>query len=165
VHYCERQRSPNETVTAVGNPMTTGEKSLLLIEDNEDDVFLMRRALKKANIDLTLHVVMDGQEALDYLGSSGKFADRAQFPSPALVFLDLKLPYVHGFEVLEWIRQQDSLKNLPVVVLTSSPEERDRRQAHELGAKAYFVKPPSSELLQQAMGFMGNIAGSSEASA
>ncbi len=134
--------------------MTNESKTLLLIEDNEDDVFLMRRALKKAGIDQPLQVVMDGQEALDYLGAAGKFADRAQFPEPSLVFLDLKLPYVHGFEVLDWIRRQDSLKDLPVVVLTSSPEERDRRRAHELGAKAYYVKPPSGEVLIQAMRFI-----------
>jgi CheY-like chemotaxis protein len=71
--------------------------TLLLIEDNEDDVFLMRRALKKAEIQLPLQVVMDGQEALNYLSGDGPFADRAQHPVPSLIFLDLKLPYVHGF--------------------------------------------------------------------
>ncbi|MBC8095621.1 MAG: response regulator [Akkermansiaceae bacterium] len=129
-------------------------KTLLLVEDNEDDVFLMRRALKKAGINQPLQVVMDGQEALDYLGATGRFADQSQFPTPTLVFLDLKLPYVHGFEVLGWIRQQNSLKGLPVVILTSSPEERDRQRAHDLGAKAYFVKPPSGEVLLQAMQFI-----------
>jgi CheY-like chemotaxis protein len=129
-------------------------KTLLLIEDNEDDVFLMRRALRKANISLPLQVAMDGQEALDYLSGLGKFADRSSFPVPSLVFLDLKLPYVHGFEVLQWIRQQEPLKHLPVVILTSSPEERDRHQADQLGAKAYFVKPPNGDLLQKTMRFV-----------
>lgn len=134
--------------------MTEEPKTILLIEDNEDDVFLMRRALKKSGVDLPLQVVMDGQEALDYLGATGKFADGSQFPAPSLVFLDLKLPYVHGFEVLSWIRRQTLLKDLPVVILTSSPEERDRQRAHDLGAKAYFVKPPNPEMLQQAMQFL-----------
>ncbi|HYG22911.1 MAG TPA: response regulator [Verrucomicrobiae bacterium] len=131
--------------------MTDQTRTLLLVEDSEDDVFLMRRALRKANIQLPLHVVMDGQEALDYLGGVGKFKDRSQFPIPLLVFLDLKLPYVHGFEVLQWIRQHETLSTLPVVVLTSSPEERDRQQAHQLGAKAYYVKPPQGEALVQAV--------------
>jgi CheY-like chemotaxis protein len=129
--------------------------TLLLIEDNEDDVFLMRRALKKAEIQLPLQVVMDGQEALNYLSGDGPFADRAQHPVPSLIFLDLKLPYVHGFEVLEWMRKHETLHSLPVVVLTSSPEERDRQKADALGAKAYLVKPPNPEQLIQAMRFLG----------
>ncbi len=129
-------------------------RTLLLVEDNEDDVFLMRRALRKANITLPLQVAMDGQEALDYLSGSGRFADRSQFPLPALVFLDLKLPYVHGFEVLAAIRQNEALRELPVIVLTSSPEERDRQQAQLLGAKAYFVKPPTGDQLSRAMQFL-----------
>lgn len=134
--------------------MTDQNRTLLLVEDSEDDVFLMRRALRKMNIPLSLQVAMDGQEALDYLAGTGKFSDRGQYPLPALVFLDLKLPYVHGFEVLQWIRQHENLASLPVVVLTSSPEERDRRQAQQLGAKAYYVKPPQSDLLMQAMQFI-----------
>lgn len=129
-------------------------RTLLLIEDNEDDVFLMRRALRKSNINLPLQVVMDGQEALDYLAGANKFADRSLHPIPALVFLDLKLPYVHGFEVLQWIRSQEQLRDIPVVVLTSSPEDRDRQKAHALGARAYYVKPPSPEVLLQAMQFV-----------
>ena len=125
--------------------------TILLIEDNEDDVFLMRRALKKAAIELPLHVVTDGQQAIDYLDGRGQFGNRELHPVPSLIFLDLKLPCVHGFEVLAWIRQQDALRSLPVVILTSSPEERDRRKANELGAKAYLVKPPTSEMLRQAM--------------
>lgn len=131
--------------------MSGTSPTLLLIEDNEDDVFLMRRALKKAAIDLPLHVVTDGQQAIDYLDGKGQFGNREVHPVPSIIFLDLKLPCVHGFEVLEWIRQQDALSSLPVVILTSSPEERDRRKANELGAKAYLVKPPTGEMLLRAM--------------
>jgi CheY-like chemotaxis protein len=130
--------------------------TLLLIEDNEDDIFLMQRALKKAQIDLPLQIVMDGQEAFDYLKAEGRFSDRSQFPRPALIFLDLKLPYFHGFEILEFIQQNESLRNVPVVILTSSPEDRDRRRARELGAKGYYVKPPAMEALIDAMKLLKN---------
>lgn len=120
---------------------------ILLIEDDENDVFLMERALKKANLAPPMHIAINGQEALDYLGGQGKYADRATFPMPQCVFLDLKLPFVHGFDVLEWIRTQPSLKDVQVFVLSSSPEERDRQKARQLGAKAYLVKPPTPEIL------------------
>lgn len=124
---------------------------ILLIEDNEDDVFLMRRALRDAKVEIPVQVAGDGQEALDYLQGVGKFGDRGAHPVPSLVFLDLKLPYVHGFEVLGWIRGESAMKNLPVVVLTSSSEERDRQRAEELGAKGYLVKPPTADMIREAM--------------
>ena len=129
------------------NADASGRPVILLVEDNEDDVFLMRRALKGAKLDLPLQVANDGQEALDYLGGIGQFSDRALFPLPELVLLDLKLPYVHGFEVLSWIGRQPALHNVPVVVLTSSPEERDLQKARDLGAAGYLVKPPSSQMI------------------
>lgn len=119
----------------------------MLVEDDENDVFFMRRALHKANLEIPMHVVMDGQAAVDYLQGTAEYADRTQHPLPDLVLLDLKLPYLHGFEVLEWIRQQPLFRELPVIVLTSSPEERDRRQAAALGAQAYCVKPPTREMV------------------
>jgi CheY-like chemotaxis protein len=123
-------------------------RNVLLIEDNPDDVFLMRRAIKKAGVNWNLQVVTDGQQALEYFGSDGKFADRNQFPLPDLVFVDLKLPYVSGFEVLKSIRSQAQLNEMIVLVLTSSPEERDRQKAMELGAVAYFLKPPTEKVIQ-----------------
>ena len=121
--------------------------TILLVEDDENDVFFMRRALQKANLELPMQVVMDGESAIDYLEGKGHYGDRATHPLPAMVFLDLKLPYLHGFEVLGWIRKQPLLKGLPVIVLTSSPEDRDRQQAAELGARAYCVKPPTREMM------------------
>jgi len=120
---------------------------ILLVEDNEDDAFLMRRALKKTEMDCPLQIAEDGQQALDYLAGNGAYQDRAAHPLPSIVFLDLKLPRIHGFEVLEWIRAQPHFKNLEVVILTSSGEERDKRKALELTACAYLVKPPTSESL------------------
>jgi len=112
-------------------------RNVLLVEDNPDDVFLMRRALKKSGLAWSRQVVTDGQEALDFLRGAGRFANRAQFPLPSLIYLDLKLPYVDGFDVLTWMREQTEVKEMSVYVLTSSPEERDRRRAEELGYRKH----------------------------
>jgi CheY-like chemotaxis protein len=120
---------------------------LLLVEDNPDDQFLMQRALRKSGLTLPLNVARDGREALDYLRGADRFADRQTYPVPTLVFLDLKLPYIDGFEVLEWIREHPVLHDLTVVILTSSGEERDAQRAHQLGVSAYLVKPPRPEIL------------------
>lgn len=127
--------------------MTTTNRALLLVEDNEDDVFLMKRALKSARIVNPLLVVEDGQEALDYLGGAGKFADRNQYPLPAVVFLDLKLPFISGHDVLAWIRRQKQLEFMVVIVLTSSNEASDLSRCYALGANSYLVKPPTPEQL------------------
>ena len=127
--------------------MTTTNRALLLVEDNEDDVFLMKRALKSARIVNPLLVVEDGQEALDYLCGAGKFADRDQYPLPAVVFLDLKLPFISGHEVLAWIRRQKQLESTVVIVLTSSNEASDLSRCYALGANSYLVKPPTPEQL------------------
>ena len=127
--------------------MVTTTRSLLLVEDNEDDVFLMKRALQGAHVVNPLQVVEDGQEALDYLGGKGKFADREQFPLPAVVFLDLKLPFISGHDVLAWIRQQKAFETLVIIVLTSSNEASDLSRCYALGANSYLVKPPTPEQL------------------
>jgi CheY-like chemotaxis protein len=116
------------------------------------NVYLMRRAVKKAGVPWTLQVAMDGREALDFFAGSGKFSDRGQFPLPSLVFLDLKLPYVSGFDVLSSIQSNPALKEIPVVILTSSPETRDQERAMELGARAYLIKPPTEEVLRKIAG-------------
>jgi CheY-like chemotaxis protein len=131
---------------------TTG--AVLLVEDNPDDVFLMQRAFKKAGIVNPLLVVEDGQEAVDYLSGMGKFSDRTAFPLPALVFLDLKLPYIKGLDVLEWIRKQPGFASLVVVVLTSSSEPSDLSEAYRRGTNSYVVKPPTAgQLVDLAQAF------------
>ena len=88
-------------------------RTVLLVEDSEDDVFFMRLAWEKAGVSNPLQVVQDGQQALDYLAGAGKFVDRQEYPLPCLVLLDWKLPYLMGVEVLKWIRQQPPFKTLP----------------------------------------------------
>jgi CheY-like chemotaxis protein len=134
--------------------LTTPPPTILLVEDNDDDVFFMRRAVARSGIECSLQIARDGQQAIDYLEGRGQYADRDKYPLPTLVFLDLKLPYIHGFEVLTWIREQPHLKDLCILILTSSPEERDRQRAAQLNAKAFYVKPPTPEMIIEAFLFL-----------
>lgn len=128
--------------------------TILLVEDNQDDAFFMKQALKDAEIMNPLREVEDGQQAIDYLSGTGKFADRERFPLPAVVFLDLKLPMKTGHEVLQWIRAQPQFKKLIVIVLTSSNEPVDLNRSYQLGANSFVVKPPTpQELLKLAEAF------------
>lgn len=129
-------------------------RSILLVEDSPDDVFLMKRALKAAHVLNPLHVVTDGQQAIDYLSGKDQYSQREKFPLPCFTLLDLKLPHVSGLEVLKWIKEQASLRALPVLVLTSSGEPADIEQAYQLGANSYFVKPSSSEKLTDVVGLI-----------
>jgi CheY-like chemotaxis protein len=126
----------------------TANRTILLVEDNKDDVFLMKRALQDARIANPVVVVETGNEAMDYLGGAGKFADRDSYPLPAVVFLDLKLPFVYGHEVLAWIRRQKEFESLVIIVLTSSNEASDLSRCYSLGANSYLVKPPTAGQLQ-----------------
>jgi len=121
--------------------MTQPVGTLLLVEDNEDDIFFMQRAMRAADIGNALQVARDGQAAIDYLAGAGRYADRERYPLPCLILLDLKLPQRSGFEVLSWLREQADLRTLVVIVLSTSKERRDIQQAYALGANAYMVKP------------------------
>lgn len=125
---------------------------ILIVEDNATDVMLIRRALAKSNIANPVHVVGDGDRAVEYLSGHEDYGDRAQFPLPALVLLDLKLPRRSGLEVLEWVRRQDGLRRLPVVMLTSSRQSHDVNRAYDLGANSYLVKPVEFAELQEMLG-------------
>lgn len=114
---------------------------ILLAEDREDDVLLVRKAFQSAEMNCRVQVVRDGEQAILYLSGEGQFRDRKEFPFPDLVLLDLKMPRVDGFEVLRWIRQQPGIRNLRVVVLTASNQIRDVNQAYRLGANSFLVKP------------------------
>ena len=131
--------------------MSDKGQTILLVEDNEDDVFAFRRALKKADITNALEVAENGRQALEYLKGDHVYGDRARFPMPFIIFLDLKLPYVDGFEILDWLRGQRALSTVPVCVLTSSAEIKDKDRAYSLGARTYMVKPPTARDLLDVM--------------
>jgi len=125
--------------------------SILMAEDDDNDVFFLERAFKQAQVANPLHRVKDGEEALAYLKGEGTYASREKFPLPHLMLLDLKMPRKNGFEVIQWIRQQPGLKRMPLVVLTSSKEDPDVNRAYELGANTYLVKPVKFEGLVDMM--------------
>src|SRR5581483_5474555 len=118
---------------------------ILLAEDDENDVLLMKRAFSQAHIQNPLYVVQDGEEAIAYFKGEGAFSNRAEYPLPDLLLLDLNMPRVNGFEVLTWIRQQPGLSALRVLVLTSSDHMRDVNQAYRLGANSFLIKPHDFE--------------------
>lgn len=120
---------------------------ILLVEDNEDDVFIMQNAIKRAGIKSPVFVAEDGRKALDYVEGQGPFADRARFPFPQLMLLDLKLPEVHGFDVLRTIRANTALPPLLIIILTSSDQDSDIERAYRSGANSYLVKPPTPDKL------------------
>lgn len=121
--------------------------TVLLAEDEENDVFLMQRAFAKARLANPLQVVRNGEEAISYLNGSGKFADRKAYPLPCMILLDLKMPKKSGFEVLQWIRANAETHRMIVVILTSSNQTPDINRGYELGANSYLVKPPDMDTL------------------
>ena len=131
--------------------MSELSKTILIVDDNDDDVYALKRTLKKANITNPQQLAMNGQDAVDYLSGAGKFSDRQAFPLPFIVFLDLKMPLRDGFEVLAWMREQPALSGIVVVVLTGSDEIKDHQRAYSLGARSYLVKPPTPADLERLM--------------
>jgi two-component system response regulator len=125
--------------------------TILLVEDNQSDADLTRRAFTKGRVSNQLVVVKDGQEALDYLRGDGAYADRDISETPALVLLDLKLPIVPGLDVLRTIRADPRLRRIPVVILTSSKEEEDVGAGYDLGVNSYVRKPVDFKEFQVAI--------------
>src|SRR3954454_2203330 len=116
---------------------------VLHVDDDPNDRLLLQHACNKAALDLVLSSVCDGDEAIAYLEGCDKFKDRDEFPLPNLLLLDLKMPRINGFEVIAWVRKQQNLRFLPIVVLSSSSHDADLRRAYEMGVNSYLVKPVS----------------------
>jgi two-component system response regulator len=131
------------------------KKIILLVEDNPDDELLAIRALEKNNIMNEVVVARDGAEALDYLFGAGAHAGRDMSVMPQIILLDLKLPKIDGLEVLRRLRNDERTKLLPVVVLTSSKEERDLTESYSLGANSYIRKPVNFAQFTEAIRQLG----------
>jgi CheY-like chemotaxis protein len=135
--------------------MTTTDVEILLVEDNPRDVEMTLRALKKHNMANKVHVVTDGAEAMDFIFARGAYAYTDKNQVPKVVFLDLKLPKVSGLEVLRAIKGDERTRSIPVVVLTSSQEERDMVESYLLGVNSYVVKPLDFDNFVEAIGKIG----------
>ena len=130
-------------------------KSILLIEDNTDDIDLTLRAFKKNNLRNEIIVIKDGEQALDYINCSGKFSGRNTDKQPAIILLDLKLPKVDGIEVLKTIKANPRMKIIPVIILTSSLEEKDIMNGYSFGANSYIRKPVDFNKFQETVQHLG----------
>lgn len=128
--------------------MSVSGFTILQVEDDPDDIFLMKEAVLRAGMLAAPQVARDGEEALAYLQGRGEYADRSRHPLPSLILLDLKLPRISGLEVLQWLRQQPGLKRIPVIVMSSSAQAGDIDRAYDLGTNSYLVKPVDAADLQ-----------------
>jgi CheY-like chemotaxis protein len=124
----------------VANPV-----SVLVADDDVQDAMLVRMAAERACVGLRLETVRDGEEAIDYLMGRSRYADREAHPFPSLMLLDLKMPRLSGFDVLEFVRGQPGLRQLPVVIFSSSDDPGDIRRAYDSGANSYLCKPHSND--------------------
>lgn len=122
---------------------------VMLAEDDENDAVLIQRAFTKLHIKNPIHRVKNGDEAIAYFEGAGVYQDRKRFPIPFLVLLDLKLPNRSGFDVLQWLRNHEQLKRIPVVVLTASNQPADVNKAYEFHANSYLIKPPRFEDMKE----------------
>ena len=129
--------------------MENGPPTLLVVEDNEDDIFFMQRIFKQMGARCDFRFVRDGVEAVEYLSGKGQFSDRAKNPLPTIILMDLKMPRMNGFEVLEWMQKQPEIKLIPTIVVTSSTMQEDVTRAYRSGANAVMNKPVDKDSLLQ----------------
>lgn len=122
---------------------------LIVVEDEESDALLLQLALEEAQVPNRLIVLQDGQELISYLAGEGHYCDRAQFPLPSLLLLDLKMPRIDGFTVLSWLANRSDLRHIPAVVFSASTSEADMKKALALGATDYLTKPSQFKVLVQ----------------
>jgi DNA-binding response OmpR family regulator len=135
--------------------MSAASDTVLLVEDNINDVILIQRAFARANLNCAVQVARDGEEGVSYLLGEGVYGDRQRYPLPVLVLLDVRLPRLSGLEFLVWLREQSGLQRLPVVMLTASTMTPDVDRAHDLGANCYLVKPVALDKLTEMVRGLG----------
>src|SRR5260221_2758040 len=127
----------------------TKSAPILVADDEKNDIFFLRRAFQEAGLNALIIGVPDGEEAEKFLAGEDSFSDRSRFPIPGLLVLDVKMPKRDGFDVLKWLQGRDDLRDLTVVMLSSSSQDSDIQRARELGARDYFVKPSDFDQLTE----------------
>jgi CheY-like chemotaxis protein len=132
-----------------------GGYPILLVEDSPDDVLLIERVFNRADFNHPLRTVTDGEKAIEYLKGLEEYSDRAAYPYPGLVILDLKMPGLGGFDVIRWMRGHPQAKLVPIIVISGSSEPADVNRAYELGANAFMVKPANHRALEQLLSTIG----------
>jgi CheY-like chemotaxis protein len=137
------------TGQALRCPKAMAKFSILLVEDDDNDVLLIQRALKKHYVERPVYVARNGEEAIEYLTGGGIFKDRETYPFPDVVITDLKMPKLSGFELLAWINEHKEYRVIPTIVLSSSKEDKDVTRAYDLGANTYMVKPTNFDALAE----------------
>lgn len=135
--------------------MNLNSVDILLVEDNPNDAELTIRELRKNNLSNNLFHVTDGEEALEFIFATGRYANSSEVHRPKMVLMDIQMPKVNGIEVLKRIKEDERTKTLPVVMLTSSKEDPDIRRCYELGANSYIVKPVNFESFAQSIKNLG----------
>ena len=115
--------------------------TILIAEDNQDDAFFLERACRKIGLKNPVQILTDGAEVIDYLKAAGKYENRSEYPFPSVMFIDVKMPRVNGFEVLKWLQENQHCKVIPTMMFSSSEQPEDVDRAYQLGANAYLVKP------------------------
>jgi CheY-like chemotaxis protein len=126
-------------------------RTILMVDDSEDNRFLMRHSLQKAKCQNPLQEVNNGEEAIAYLKGEGGYTDRLKFPFPVVMLLDLNMPKATGFDVLAWVRSQPKLKRLAIIIVTASMRDTDADRAYDLGATGFLVKPIDLEVFDAMM--------------
>jgi len=129
--------------------MNSKPLTILLAEDDENDLYLLKRALQKIGIPHSVHICRDGEEATNYLQGSGTYSDRGQFPFPSIIITDLKMPRKSGFEILRWLNDHPECHVIPVIVLSASNEPQDIKEAYRAGANCYLMKPSKFDDLKK----------------
>jgi len=114
--------------------------TILIVDDDENDIFFVKRAFTEINVHCTFHTLKNGQEAVDYLQGEGEYANRQKFPIPMMILMDLKMPIMDGFQVLAWLRSREGIKVIPTIVFSSSDLPNDITRAYELGANSFMTK-------------------------
>ena len=129
-----------DTTKATPNPLMYRQCTILIADDDENDIFFAKRAFSDINVHCTFQILKNGQEVVDYLDGANEYADRQKYPLPMLILMDLQMPIMDGFQVLAWLRSREGIKVIPTIIFSSSDQPTEITRAYELGANSFMTK-------------------------